>query len=297
MEKGWIIYNGNLTTEKFMYQINWLEQAGRDAGFEIVSIKNNELIVTIEDGKSVIKGPYGKEIPDFVFFWDKDLSLARHLEKVGLRLFNSSRTIEICDDKSLTSQILADHNIRMPKTVIAPMVYSEICDFSMYKYIVDELGFPLVIKEAYGSFGEQVYLVHNEVELIEKIKALKNKKYIIQEFIQSSYGRDIRLNVVGNKVVAAMQRKSESDFRANITAGGKTYEYEPSEEEKKLAVRCSQLVGADFSGVDLLFGEDGKPVLCEINSNSHFKTIYDCTGIDVAEYMMRYIKEELSKGE
>ncbi|MCD8509581.1 MAG: RimK family alpha-L-glutamate ligase [Bacillus sp. (in: Bacteria)] len=293
MKKGWIIYNGNFLSEKFLELIAWLEKAGASIGLELIPIKNNDLIVTYEYGNACLKGAYKRDLPDFAVFWDKDIVLGRHLEMLGVRLFNPARTIEICDDKSLTIQVLANHGIPMPKTIIAPMVYREVEDFSPYKYIGEELGFPIVIKEAYGSFGEQVYLVQNESELMEKIKGLGNRKYIFQEFIQSSYGRDIRLNVVGDKVVAAMMRKSASDFRANVTAGGQMCSYKPTEKEKELAIRCSQLVGADFTGVDLLFGVNDEPLLCEINSNSHFKSIYECTGVDVAVFMMEYIKKEL----
>jgi RimK family alpha-L-glutamate ligase len=293
MFTGWVVYNGNINHEKFTYQVEWLERVGKEIGMDITTIKNNELLVMIEDGKSTIKGKYAGITPDFVYFWDKDLPLARHLEKTGIRLYNSASSIEICDDKSLTYQTLADHNIRMPKTIMAPKVYRYVQDYSNYQFIIEELGFPLVIKEAFGSFGQQVYLIHNEDEFMSKINELTNKKYIFQEFIGSSFGRDIRLNVVGDKVVAAMYRKSEHDFRANVTAGGKMYEYEPSRYEQEFAVRCSKLVGADFTGVDLLFGPDEEPILCEVNSNSHFKNIYDCTGVDLAKHMMEYIKNEL----
>ena len=63
-----------------------------------------------------------------------------------------------------------------------------------------------------------------------------------------------------------MKRISEKDFRANVSNGGRMEVYEPTDEEKKLAIRCASLVGADFAGVDLLFGEDGSPIVCEINS-------------------------------
>ncbi|WCK54062.1 RimK family alpha-L-glutamate ligase [Aneurinibacillus sp. Ricciae_BoGa-3] len=293
--QGWIVYNGNLNAEKFLYQVRWLERTGKELGFDMRSIKNNELIASIIDGVSVIKGKYEGSRPDFVFFWDKDIRLARHLEKMGFKLYNSASTIEICDDKSLTYQMLADHHIRMPRTLITPKVFDncQIIDFSPYEYVVDELNFPLVIKEVFGSFGSQVYLIHNKEEMMSKIVELGSKPYVFQEFIETSFGRDIRLNVVGDRVAASMFRKSENDFRANVTAGGKMYNYTPTDSEVELAVRCSKLVGADFSGVDLLFGKDDEPVLCEINSNAHFKNIFDCTGIDVAKSMMQYIKDEL----
>ncbi|MDQ7863268.1 hypothetical protein RCO48_26145 [Peribacillus frigoritolerans] len=86
--------------------------------------------------------------------------------------------------------------------------------------IGNEIGYPLIVKEAYGSFGEQVYLIQSEDELLKTVRDLDHKPFIIQEFIEHSKGRDIRVNVVGNQVIAAMQRHSELDFRANMTVGG-----------------------------------------------------------------------------
>ncbi|WP_018932495.1 ATP-grasp domain-containing protein [Gracilibacillus lacisalsi] len=290
-KRGWIIYNGNLYRKKFAEQIEWLRETAETFDFAIDVIANHQLLVAIEEGETRILTE--KTDPDFVFFWDKDLFLARQLEVQGLRLFNSAKAIEICDDKALTYQQLANHGIRMPKTIIAPKVFVSLEDDSHLDQVIETLGFPMVIKETFGSFGEQVYLIENEQQLRQKVKELQHKPHLYQEYIASSYGRDVRLNVVGDQVVAAMLRKSEQDFRANVTAGGKMFRYQPSERERELAVRCSQLVGADFAGVDLLFGENDEPILCEINSNAHFKNIYDCTGVDITHDMMAFIKESI----
>ncbi len=292
IKKGWIIYNGNLPHKKFIYHVNWLNRVAKEKGLSTKIIKNNELIPIIKDGKAMIMGKYANERPDFVLFWDKDILLAKHLEKMGFKLFNSAKSIEICDNKCLTHQILANNNIPMPKTVIAPMIYTglDIIDYSNYEYIIEEIGFPMIIKEAYGSFGAQVYLVSNKEEMIDKIKELRWKPFIFQEFIRSSYGRDLRINIVGDKYAASMIRKSKNDFRANISAGGKMYKYRPSKEEIQLAIEAANIIGADFAGVDLLFDENGKPIVCEVNSNAHMKNIYDCTGIDVAKLIIDHIK-------
>ncbi len=293
--KGWIIYNGNLAQEKFLDHVKWLNRVAHNKGLDTKIIKNNELLTTIENGATLVKGKYSNERPDFVIFWDKDILLARHLEKMGLKLYNSAHSIEVCDNKSLTYQTLADNGIPMPKTIIAPMIYSglEIVDYSTYDHIIEEIGFPMVIKEAFGSFGAQVYLVNNRNEMIDKVKELSSKPYLFQEFIKSSFGRDIRINIVGNKYVASMLRKSEDDFRANVSAGGKMYKYNPTDAEIELAIKAANLVEADFAGVDLLFDEDNNPLVCEVNSNAHMKNIYDCTGVDVAEHIIDYIKGDL----
>ncbi|KAB2953118.1 RimK family alpha-L-glutamate ligase [Heliorestis acidaminivorans] len=273
--------------------INWLHNCACQYGLETELVRNNDLIVTIDNGSSKLIGKYGQSKPDFVLFWDKDITLARHLEQMGMRLFNRAETIAICDNKALTVQCLAGKNIAMPKTIVGPLVFQELEAWEHLEVIAEELCFPLVLKECYGSFGQQVYLIHNYAELLNKVKELKNVPYLFQELVQSSYGQDVRLQVVGDKVVAAMLRKSDHDFRANVTNGAKMFPYEPTEEEIALAIKCSQLVGADFSAVDLLFGPQGEPLLCEVNSNGHFKNIYDCTGVDVAKAIMEHILVDL----
>ncbi|MDO7487968.1 hypothetical protein Q5O89_23540 [Peribacillus frigoritolerans] len=117
----------------------------------------------------------------------------------------------------------------MPKTLFPPFTYEGIERVNMDAFIQigNELGYPLIVKEAYGSFGEQVYLIHTKDELLKTVRNLGHKPFILQEFIEHSKGRDIRVNVVGNQVIAAMQRHSEQDFRANMTAGGRLHDIYP----------------------------------------------------------------------
>ena len=121
---------------------------------------------------------------------------------------------------------------------------------------------------------------------------LGGKPILYQKYHQYSSGRDVRLQVVGREVVAAMERYSENgDFRANITNGGSMKPYTPSKEECSLAVLTAQVLGLDFCGVDLLFDEESgrADIVCEVNSNAHFKNIHTCTGVNVAEKIMEYI--------
>lgn len=284
----WIIYNGNLPQQKFIELAEWFNTEAKKHAVSTLLIKNNELFPTVTNGQLELLHNH-HELPDFVFFLDKDVLLARHLEKMGIPVYNSASCIEICDNKSLTFQALAGHGIPMPKTLLAPMVFHSHENVEPFYRAADTLGFPLVLKEAYGSFGMQVYLIASMEELLVKVKEIGNRPFLMQEFITSSKGKDIRLNVVGDEVVASMMRVSETDFRANVSNGGKMFNYTPSAYEKEVAIKSAKLVGADFAGVDLLFAEDGSPMVCEINSNAHIKNIYDCTGINVATYIVPHI--------
>lgn len=291
----WIIVNGYLQHEKFSSLALFIQEAAERKGISASLIRNSELIPVIENGIPLLKGQYDK-LPDFVLFMDKDIHLARHLELLSIKVYNSSTAIDICDSKAKTHQALAGHGIPMPKTIFPPFTYEGIDrkNLDAFRKIGNELGYPLVVKEAYGSFGEQVYLILSEDEFLKTVKSLGHKPFIIQEFIEHSKGRDIRVNVVGNQVIASMQRKSDHDFRANMTAGGKSLPYTPTKEESDLAIRCASILGVDFAGVDLLFGEEG-PLLCEVNSNSHLLNIYECTGINVADSMFDYVLAAFEK--
>ena len=285
----WIVVNGYLQQEKFSDLALFVKESAERKGISATIVRNFDLISVIEAGSSKLIGDFDT-LPDFVLFLDKDIQLAHQLELLGLPVYNRSEAIDVCDSKAKTHQALTNHGIPMPKTIFPPFTYEGIerQNFDAFSRIGQALGYPLVVKEAYGSFGQQVYLINNEEELIEIVKKLQHKPFILQEFIENSRGRDIRINVVGDQVIAAMKRTSEHDFRANMTNGGQSSPYTPTEAEKNLAITAARILGVDFAGVDLLFGEDG-PLLCEVNSNSHLLNIYHCTGINIADAMFDYI--------
>ena len=130
---------------------------------------------------------------------------------------------------------------------------------------------------------------------LEKNCRISSSTLLFQELIKESYGHDTRINVVGGRVVASMLRRStDGDFRSNLTLGGTMENYTPTPEEADLAIRATQLLGLDFAGVDVLFGKDG-PILCEVNSNAHFKTTLECTGVNMALEIMRHIAGKLAE--
>lgn len=106
---------------------------------------------------------------------------------------------------------------------------------------VDILGLPLVFKECFGSFGEQVWLCKSKQEIISHIT---EKPFILQKFIENSAGHDIRIEVVGGRVAAAVRRENKNDFRANVTNGGTMTPYQPTEEEKTLQLPRAPLWGS-----------------------------------------------------
>lgn len=294
----WIIYNGFLQGDKFRDYAEMIQKAAIKRGHEAILYKNNE-IISILDERLQVYSLEQTTFPDYVIFTDKDTYLARQLEWMDIPVFNSADTIEISDDKIKTYQSLAAQHIPIPRTIFAPKTFGHSFDASRnyLRYIVEQLGFPLIMKEAFGSFGEQVYLITNETELTERISEIGHKPFMFQQFIDTSYGVDIRLQVVDDQVITAMKRTATDDFRANVTSGGKMDKYEPNEMEKKLAIRASKAIGADFSGVDLLFGKENNPIVCEVNSNAHIRNLLQCTGVNCAHDIIHYIEKKLGAKE
>lgn len=282
--KGYLVVNHFLRTEKFEELYKFLVEAASKLDMELAVKTNVELMSGMGSG-------VGKEQDvDFILFWDKDIKLARLLETRGYPVLNSADAIGVCDDKALTHIALERAGIPMPRTWFSPMTYENIgyTDISFLERVESSLGYPMVVKECCGSFGQQVYLCQNRND----VQKYLGRNVIFQEYISSSFGRDIRLQVVGNKVVTAMYRYSgNGDFRANISNGGKMKPYQWTKEQEELALKSIKAIGLDFAGVDFLFGEGEEPVVCEVNSNAHFKHIYDCTGVNTADFIMKYIKE------
>lgn len=289
--KGWLVTNGFLRSQKFDELYSYFLASANTLGIDLHRYTSAELNAPVSSDFS----EFG-ERPNFVLFWDKDVLLARRLERAGFRLFNSSIAVETCDSKALTALAL-DGVAPTPQTIISPKTFDNVgyVNTDFVDAAVQQLGLPLVIKEEFGSFGQQVYLAKTADEAKQIVAKLGAKTFVMQRFVASSFGRDIRVNVVGGKAVCAMLRVSRSDFRSNVTLGGTTQPHALTSEEERIALAAAKAVGADFAGVDVLFGAGG-PLVCEVNSNPHFKSTLECTGVDLSRLILQYIVATLKKG-
>lgn len=275
MKTYFVIYNGFWNTDP-PDPVRRLHAALRREGVPVRVLKNTECTVTLAPAVSVEPVKAG----DVVLFWDKDTRLARALEATGALVYNSAASVALCDDKSETHRVLSAHGIPMPKTLLAPMTYVEITEpvEPFINAAERQLGFPMVVKECFGSLGEQVYLAETPERLRELVYGMRHSPFLLQEFIRDAAGEDKRLYVVGDRVVAAMKRVNPADFRANIAHGGEALPYTPTPQEEALALHCCRALGLRFGGVDLLQGG----LVCEVNSNAQMQGITACTGVDVA---------------
>ena len=295
MSKIWILSKG----DKFEYENARLIESFANKGFEAITVEPSffDIIVNkdIKQGLKYNGQPielpnlllvrFGAGISKFM------LALIRQLEKSGVICINESDPIERVKDKLQTSQILSHHGIAIPNTMMVK--------FPVDASVVDgEIGFPCVVKIVTGSFGEGVYLCERKKDfskLMEFIDTLgTNKTLIVQEYMGDRPGEDLRVLVIGGKVVGAMKRTApEGDFRANISSGGTGEIFPITDEIEYIAREAAKVLGLDIAGIDLLFDHRGFRV-CEANSNPGFYGFEKYCEIDVADIITEYIKFKLS---
>ena len=168
---GLILVNQSIGHNQYKIDRFVPEFASRNIKVEVYI--NDGTLAEIKDGQVVINLPKA----DFVLYLDKDIYLARLLEKAGYRLFNNADFIKLCDDKVLTYIRCANEGIRMIDTIAGPLVYVNELEDSHYKFldeVVERLGLPLIVKKVYGSLGEGVYVAKNKENLKEIYNSSKS---------------------------------------------------------------------------------------------------------------------------
>lgn len=291
MKRGIIVINAFDASPAYLYQSARLKEEFDLLGADVTIYKNDDFgLSTDENG---IRLTF-KDV-DFVIYLDKDKYLLEALTLSGIKVFNTREAIENCDDKVLTYLALAKANIPTPATYPAPLCYKpgSTVPKAALKRIATELSYPIIVKESFGSLGKGVYLAKDEKELETLANRLIDRPHLFQKFVSTSYGKDVRVIVIGGEVVGGMIRQSENDFRSNVAAGGRAEKYGLSDGIKEIALKAHKALGLDYSGVDILFGENGKPIVCEVNSNAFFRSFEAVTHINVARKYAEYVLSKI----
>ena len=274
------------------YKIERFKEEFSKKGIKLEVFLNDGTLAEIKDNNIKINLPKC----DFIIYLDKDIYLARLLEKANYRLFNKADFIKLCDDKVLTFIACSNMGIKMPKTFAGPLMYREPREenFDFLKTIEKELGYPMVVKRVYGSLGEGVYLVNSFNELKKLYAEIYRNPILFQEYVPSSKGKSLRIMVIDQKVIGGFIRFNHVDFRSNFgeTADGRTLEN--PEKYYAFAQDIADKLKIEYAGIDLLVGENDQPILCEINSNAFFEEFEKVTGINVAEKVVDLIKKKMN---
>ncbi|MBR9691757.1 RimK family alpha-L-glutamate ligase [Candidatus Woesearchaeota archaeon] len=192
----------------------------------------------------------------------------------------------IVHDKLLTQIELQQNGIPMPTTYLAATPAAA-------KKILEKMNYPIIMKFPQGTQGKGVMFSDSyaaATSMMDALTALR-QPFLIQEYIETE-GADLRVIVVGDKVVAAMERQAEvGEKRANIHAGGKGKSIKIDPVTAKIAVKTAKVLGADICAVDLLEGHKG-PLVIEANISPGLQGITEATGVNVADHISKFLHKK-----
>ncbi|MHC4376554.1 MAG: 30S ribosomal protein S6--L-glutamate ligase [Planctomycetota bacterium] len=217
-------------------------------------------------------------------------AVVRQFEMQKVFPLNESQAIARSRDKLRCMQLLSRKGIGLPRTGFAHSTKD-------VAGVIDAVGgAPLVVKLLEGTQGIGVVLCETKKAAESVIEAFRglDANILVQEFIKEAGGADLRAFVVGDKVVAAMERQAAPDeFRSNLHRGGSAHKVKLSPAERKTAVAAAKAMGLRVCGVDMLRSNDG-PLVMEVNSSPGLEGIEVTSGVDVAAAIIKYIEANAS---
>jgi RimK family alpha-L-glutamate ligase len=215
------------------------------------------------------------------------MDLLHRAQARGVVVLNPPRAVETCVDKYLATAKLEAAGLHVPPTVVCQHADAALEAFAA-------LGGDVVVKPLFGSEGRGMVRV-SDVEMAWRVfRTLERTQNIlyVQKFI-SHPGWDLRAFVLGGRVLTAMRRFSNGDWRTNVAQGGRGESVRLNAEEERLALRAAAALGAPMAGVDLLPGPQGEWYVLEVNAVPGWRALAPVTGVDVADALIDFLLHEM----
>lgn len=272
-------------------RVRWDEKALIEAA------KRKNVKLTLIDGKNIFLEATGDfdRIPEADVYLQrmvsafKGLYITKILESKGKKVVNSYAVSSVCADKLLTTLALRKADIPSPRTFVA-------FDIDAALDILEQLGYPAIIKPVFGSWGRLIALLKDPqsakaiLESRESMGALY-QIYYIQEFVNKINNRDIRSFVIGDRVVAAIYRIAGKDeWRTNTALGGKAELCPVTPEIEELSLKTAKALGDGVYGIDILETSDNM-LVNEVNHTMEYHTTVPLTGVDIPGMLIDYCLE------
>ena len=221
------------------------------------------------------------------------LDLLSQLEKIGICMVNSRETVDICSDKYRTYLKLQEYGLTQPKTsLISSVEHKDVAIESL------DTEYPVVMKTLSGSKGVGVLFVESERSYDSLVQLLHNQNpnvdLLVQEYIKTD--KDIRVIVLGGKIIAAMERAViEGDFRSNVSQGGKVKHYKLTDLEKEQCILAAKAVNGVWTAVDFIPSKEPKskaPYILEVNHSPGTQGIEEASGENIVKQILKHFEEE-----
>lgn len=212
------------------------------------------------------------------------MDLLQRWQAGGVRVLNTPRSLEICIDKYLCSARLEAAGLPVPATVVC-----QTADSALEAYMA--LGSDVVVKPLFGSEGRGMVRVSDPELAWRTFRAIERTQGVLylQRFVAHP-GWDLRVFVIGGRVLTAMRRYARGGWRTNVAQGGRGELVTATAAESALALAAAKACEVEVAGVDLLPGPDGQYVVLEVNAVPGWRALAPTTGIDIAAAIIQYLE-------
>lgn len=213
------------------------------------------------------------------------MDVLHRLVAAGVPVLNPPRALEAAVDKYLACVRMEAAGVPVPPTIACENSDDAVAAFQ-------QLGGDVVVKPLFGSEGKGITRVtdadvaHRVFKTLERLGSI----LYVQQFIAHD-GYDLRAFVLGDRVLAAMRRRHDSDWRTNVARGAVGEPVVLSPDEAELALRAARAVDAPIAGVDLLHGRDGRTYVLEVNAVPGWRALAKVTGRDVAVEVLEFVAD------
>ena len=224
---------------------------------------------------------------------DSWMDIVSSLEKHSVCVINSRESISICTDKYRTALRLSDYGIRQPKTVL-------INDPEKSALALDKLDtqMPVIMKTLRGSKGVGVLFIESEKALDSIVQLIckqdPDADLLLQEYIKTDY--DVRVLVLGNKVLATMKRPVvEGDFRSNVSQGSKPEKLKLTELEIEESLKAAKAVNGLWTAVDFIPSKNREkelPFVIEVNSSPGTEGVEESSGQNISKEIIEFFADK-----
>jgi RimK family alpha-L-glutamate ligase len=214
------------------------------------------------------------------------MDVLHRLQAAGKRVLNPPLALEICIDKYLATARLEAAGLRVPATVVCQDAEAAMDAFAA-------LGGDVVVKPLFGSEGRGMMRVSDPDLAWRTFRTLERSQAVLylQKFIQHP-GWDLRVFVLGGRVVTAMRRYARRGWRTNVAQGGRGEVVRVTPEEERLALAAARACGVTVAGIDLLPGPEGEWYTLEVNAVPGWRALAPVTGIDIAAEIVRFLTSD-----
>lgn len=276
---GWLVYEADNVERNRVFVNKWIAAADK-AGVTLHLVFTQQLAWGIQGGQRFLQLIGQRAQPDFVVMRAAHPLLSEHLEAMGIPCFNTAHTAAICNDKRRTHSLFSG---------LLPMMDTAFVERDRYQ---QPFPFPVVVKASSGCGGRQVYLAENEDQYIAALGKVWPDSAVVQPLC-SQPGVDLRVYVLDNQVIGAMQRQSTADFRSNVGLGASSGPVAPGPQILRYVDIVLQKLDLSLAGVDFIF-HNGQPVFNEIEDAVGTRMLYMHTQRDIAAEYLAVILQRLA---